>query len=97
MADNVEVTKTDSEKSIKVEFTLALEAKGGKVESRISFKAMEGVSIEAMQIIGRKVQYLKRSLDSVFASEGSVDADVKVADDDETPGSEDSPSNEEEQ
>ena len=96
MADNVEVTKTDSEKSIKVEFTLALEEKGGKVESRISFKAMEGVSIEAMQIIGRKVQQLKRSLDSVFASEGSVDADVKIPDDDDTPGNEDSPSNEEE-
>lgn len=58
-----------SERNIKIELNLVLEAKDGKVNSRISFKQMDGVSLETMQLIGRKVQWLKKSLDGVFAGE----------------------------
>lgn len=96
MADNSDAVKTVSKKIIKVEFTLALEVNDGKVDSRISFKAMDGVSIEAMQMIGRKVQVLKKSLEGVFASEGSANAEEKGSDDEETPAPEETPSNGEE-
>lgn len=69
MGDIVDSVNEGSEKNIKVELNLLLEVKDGKVNSRISFKQMEGVSLETMQIIGRKIQALKRSLDGVFATD----------------------------
>ena len=70
MENNVNVNADNSEKTV-IEFTLTLEVKDSKVESCISFKQLKGVSVENMQLVGRKILMFKKSVENLFVSDKS--------------------------
>ena len=78
MEDNVNVTSEGSEKMTVIEFTLSLDVKDSKVESCISFKQLKGVSVENMQLVGRKILAFKKSVENLFITDKVGDGTSEI-------------------